>query len=185
MVRVTRLELRDFRNYERAEVALAPGLTVICGPNGAGKSNLLEALDFGCTGRSCRTSNELELVRFGEKVTRVSVDVEADGLGRYTQEHEAAVYFCTLEALQNVAKYAAATKVFVRLQPDADGLAFEVTDDGKGFDAEHTPLGSGLQNMADRLAALSGTLEVRSQPGHGTTVKGRLPLRAVAPAVSG
>jgi len=115
----------------------------------------------------------------------VPVEVEADGVGRYPQDAEAAVYFCTLEALQNVAKYAAATKVTVRLQPDADGLAFEVTDDGKGFDAEHTPLGSGLQNMADRLAALSGTLEVRSQPGHGTTVKGRLPLRAVAPAVSG
>src|ERR671934_2477761 len=78
MVRVTRLELRDFRNYERAEVALAPGLTVVCGPNGAGKTNLLEALYFGCTGRSCRTSNERELVRFGQKVTRVSVAVEAD-----------------------------------------------------------------------------------------------------------
>jgi DNA replication and repair protein RecF len=78
MVRVKRLELRDFRNYERAEVALGPGLTVICGPNGAGKTNLLEALYFGCTGRSCRTSNERELVRFGEKVTRVSVSVEAE-----------------------------------------------------------------------------------------------------------
>ncbi|HEY2604082.1 MAG TPA: DNA replication/repair protein RecF [Thermoleophilaceae bacterium] len=78
MVRVTRLELRDFRNYERAEVALAPGLTVICGPNGAGKSNLLEAIYFGCTGRSCRTANERELVRFGQKVTRVSVGVEAE-----------------------------------------------------------------------------------------------------------
>jgi DNA replication and repair protein RecF len=78
MVRVTRLELRDFRNYERAEVALAPGLTVVCGPNGAGKTNLLEALYFGCTARSCRTSNERELVRFGQKVARVSVGVEAE-----------------------------------------------------------------------------------------------------------
>jgi DNA replication and repair protein RecF len=78
MVRVTRLELRDFRNYERAEVALAPGLTVVCGPNGAGKTNLLEALYFGCAGRSCRTSNEREVVRFGQRVTRVSVGVEAD-----------------------------------------------------------------------------------------------------------
>src|SRR5690349_10100529 len=78
MVRVTRLERRDFRNYERAQVALAPGLTVSCGANGAGKTNLLEALYFGCTGRSCRTSNERELVRFGQKVTRVSVGVEAE-----------------------------------------------------------------------------------------------------------
>src|SRR6185312_6271661 len=83
MVRVTRLELRDFRNYERSEVALAAGLTVVCGPNGAGKTNLLEALYFGCTGRSCRTSNERELLRFGEKVARVAVHVEAaDGAHR-------------------------------------------------------------------------------------------------------
>src|SRR6059058_711563 len=77
-MRVTRLTLRNFRSYEAAEVRLGPGLTVICGPNGAGKTNLLEALYFGCTGRSCRTSNERELVRFGEKVTRVSVEVEAE-----------------------------------------------------------------------------------------------------------
>ena len=80
-MRVTRASLRDFRNYERAEVALGEGLTVVCGPNGAGKSNLLEALYFGCTGHSCRTSNERELVRFGEKVARVSLDLEAEDGG--------------------------------------------------------------------------------------------------------
>jgi len=77
-VRVTRASLRDFRNYERTEIALGEGLTVVCGPNGAGKSNLLEAIYFGCTGRSCRTSNERELVRFGEKVARVSLDLEGE-----------------------------------------------------------------------------------------------------------
>src|SRR3954467_2405839 len=85
MVRVTRMELRDFRNYERAEVALAPGLTVIAGPNGAGKTNLLEALYFGLTGRSCRTSNEREGVRFGASVGRVELEVEADD-GRHLLE---------------------------------------------------------------------------------------------------
>ena len=49
----------------------APGLTVVHGPNGAGKSNLLEALYFGCTGRSPRTRNERELVRFGAQAARV------------------------------------------------------------------------------------------------------------------
>ena len=112
------------------------------------------------------------------------VDVEADGIGRYPQDAEAAVYFCALEALQNVAKYAGATKVCVRLHAEGDGLAFEVTDDGKGFDAQHTPLCAGLQNMADRLAALGGTLEVRSQPGQGTTVAGRLPVNSNASAGS-
>jgi DNA replication and repair protein RecF len=74
-VRVTRLQLRDFRNYEGAELDLPAGLTVVAGPNGAGKTNLLEALYFGCTGRSPRTSNERELVRRGGgAVARVVVD---------------------------------------------------------------------------------------------------------------
>jgi DNA replication and repair protein RecF len=73
-VRVTRLQLRDFRNYEAAALELPAGLTVVVGPNGAGKTNLLEALYFGCTGRSPRTSNERELVRRGGSVARVVVD---------------------------------------------------------------------------------------------------------------
>jgi signal transduction histidine kinase len=107
------------------------------------------------------------------------VEVQSDGIGRYPQEAEAAVYFCCLEALQNVAKYAGATKAKVRLLADGDAVSFEVTDDGKGFDSERTPLGSGLQNMADRLAALGGTLAVRSQPGEGTTVAGSLPVKVL------
>ena len=64
-MRVKRVALRDFRNYEAAEVELAAGLTVVVGSNGAGKTNLLEALYVGLTARSCRTSNERELVRIG------------------------------------------------------------------------------------------------------------------------
>ncbi|HKP89379.1 MAG TPA: AAA family ATPase, partial [Thermoleophilaceae bacterium] len=75
---VTRVRLRDFRNYERAEVALGPGLNVIAGANGAGKTNLLEAVYFGLTARSCRTSNEREMVRLGTRVARVEVEVAAE-----------------------------------------------------------------------------------------------------------
>src|SRR4029078_8996083 len=64
-MRVTRLQLRDFRSYERGELRLGPGLTVIAGQNGAGKTNLLEALYFGCTGRSCKRETAREVVRFG------------------------------------------------------------------------------------------------------------------------
>jgi signal transduction histidine kinase len=110
------------------------------------------------------------------------VEVESDGLSRYAQEAEAAVYFCCLEAMQNVAKYADATSVRVKLTVENGELTFEVSDDGRGFDPERTPTGAGLQNMADRLAALGGSLELRSQPGKGTTVSGRLPVRAVQPA---
>jgi DNA replication and repair protein RecF len=78
-VRVTRIKLRDFRNYESAEVGLAERLTVVAGANGAGKTNLLEALYFGCTARSPRTSNERELVRRGgEGVARVVLDLAGD-----------------------------------------------------------------------------------------------------------
>src|SRR3954470_15683686 len=72
-MRVTRISLRDFRNYESAEVELSEGLTVVVGPNGAGKTNLLEALYFGCTARSPRTANARELVRRGRDVARVTV----------------------------------------------------------------------------------------------------------------
>src|SRR3979409_441786 len=79
-MRVERLRLRDFRTSAAAEVALGPALTVVHGPNGAGKTNLLEALYFGCTARSCRTTNERDVVRFDAGAARVEVDVrDRDG----------------------------------------------------------------------------------------------------------
>jgi DNA replication and repair protein RecF len=73
---VTRLQLRDFRSYERGELRLGPRLTVVAGQNGAGKTNLLEALYFACTGRSCKTANEREVVRFGAPLTRLVLQAE-------------------------------------------------------------------------------------------------------------
>jgi signal transduction histidine kinase len=104
------------------------------------------------------------------------ITVEADGVGRYPQELEAAVYFCALEALQNAAKYAGATSVTVRLVARDGRLTFDVADDGSGFDPSANGHGSGLQGMADRMEALGGRLEVRSSASHGTTITGRLPL---------
>jgi signal transduction histidine kinase len=103
------------------------------------------------------------------------VTVDADGIGRYPQDTEAAVYFCCLEALQNTAKYAHATSARICLQAQNGLLRFTVSDDGAGYDARHTPMGSGLRNMADRLAALGGRLQIRSAPGHGTTITAQLP----------
>jgi DNA replication and repair protein RecF len=82
---VRSISLRDFRNYPRAELALADGLTVVHGPNGAGKTNLLEAIYFSLTARSCRTSNERELVRSGHQVTRVVAEVAGED-GEHTLE---------------------------------------------------------------------------------------------------
>src|ERR1700757_2081675 len=92
-MRVVRVRLRDFRGYDDAEASLGEGLTVVSGPNGAGKTNLLEAVYFGCTGRSCRTNNDRELVRFGAPAARVVVHAQdADG------RHELTVGFAPGEA---------------------------------------------------------------------------------------
>jgi DNA replication and repair protein RecF len=85
-------QMRDFRTYARAEASLGSGLTIVHGPNGAGKSNLLEAVYYGCTGRSPRTRNERQLIRFGAPAARVTVAV-AEGAER----HELAVAFGTEE----------------------------------------------------------------------------------------
>ena len=110
----------------------------------------------------------------------VPTAVSTDGVGRYPQETEAAVYFCALEALNNVAKYAGATAASVRLEQSNGSLRFEVTDDGAGFDPSATGYGTGLQGMADRLDAIGGQLSVRSAPGTGTTIRGAVPVRSDA-----
>jgi DNA replication and repair protein RecF len=86
-MRVLSVTLRDFRGYQHASAPLGTGLTVVWGANGAGKTNLLEALYFGSTGYSCRTSSERELVRFGATAARVSIRAIDAAAG----EHEFAV----------------------------------------------------------------------------------------------
>jgi signal transduction histidine kinase len=108
--------------------------------------------------------------------SRLGVEVDGNGLGRFAAEIEATVYFCTLEALQNVAKYADAAHTVVHLTRSNGDLSFEVVDDGRGFDPHGVAGGSGLQGMADRLAAVGGSLEIRSAPGRGTTVAGHVPI---------
>jgi signal transduction histidine kinase len=106
----------------------------------------------------------------------VPVVVDAEGIGRYSQDVEAAVYFSVLEALQNVQKYAQASQATVRLREKDGTLRFEVADDGKGFDLTTTTKGSGLTNMADRLDALDGDVQLTSDPGRGTQLRGSLPV---------
>jgi signal transduction histidine kinase len=104
--------------------------------------------------------------------------VDTNGVGRYSADIEAAVYFCVLEALQNAGKHAGeGASACVRVWPGANALRFEVTDDGAGFDASAAAgAGHGFVNMADRLGACGGTLMVTSRPGAGTTVAGSLPV---------
>ncbi len=105
----------------------------------------------------------------------LAVHVAADGVGRFSPDVEAGVYFCVLEALNNTAKYAGASRVDVRLSNPDGHLAFEVRDDGAGFDTS-VATGTGLQGMADRLAAIGGAIEIHAELGAGTAVIGRVPV---------
>ena len=87
---------------------------------------------------------------------------EAAGVERYAPDVEATVYFCVLEALQNLQKCANATRVVLTLREEAETLHVEVSDDGAGFDTTEAKKGAGLNNMADRLDALGGNLDVMS-----------------------
>jgi signal transduction histidine kinase len=108
----------------------------------------------------------------------VPTTIEAEGVGRFAQDVEAAVYFSCLEALQNVAKYAGASRATVALANGAGELRFTIADDGRGFDPETTGYGTGLQGIADRLAVMGGDVAITSAPGDGTIVSGHLPAEA-------
>ncbi len=109
------------------------------------------------------------------KLFPMPVSVACDGVGRLPKELETAAYFCCLEALQNAAKHARASHATVALRFVGRELSFTVIDDGAGFDPDAVRRGVGLRSINERLEALGGTLEVRSAPGAGTTILGRIP----------
>jgi signal transduction histidine kinase len=106
----------------------------------------------------------------------VPVDLEVDRVDRYPRDVESAVYFSILEALQNTAKYATATKAVVRLSERNGDLFFEVSDDGRGFDPAVERRGAGLDGIGDRIDTVGGLWSITSTPGKGTIVTGTVPL---------
>jgi signal transduction histidine kinase len=117
-----------------------------------------------------------EALRAAANRSPLAVTVTTDGIGRYTPDIEAAIYFCCLEALQNAGKHAPQARVQVRIWEESGGLLFSVSDDGPGFDVAAARKGHGFVNMADRLGAIGGTVRWESQPGHGAQVLGTIPL---------
>ena len=119
----------------------------------------------------------LEALRAAGRSSPSPVEVRSRSIGRYAEEIEVAVYFCCLEALQNVTKHAGphATASII-LREEDELLAFEVRDSGVGFDPSGVGQGSGLVNMRDRMEAVGGRLEVVSRRGRGTTIRGYVPL---------
>ena len=107
----------------------------------------------------------------------VATSVDVEGLGVYPSEISAAVYFCCVEALQNIAKHApGARSARILLRESGSTLCFSVSDDGPGFRHDSARVGAGMVNMRDRINSVGGKLTVDSRPGHGTRVNGRIPL---------
>ncbi|RRO18303.1 hypothetical protein EIL87_08715 [Saccharopolyspora rhizosphaerae] len=92
---------------------------------------------------------------------------------RYPPLVESTAYFACLEAVNNAHKHASGASITVDVRDTEHGLEFVVSDDGPGFDL--TARGSGLPHLSARMAAVGGTIDVRSQPGHGTRITGSVP----------
>jgi signal transduction histidine kinase len=121
----------------------------------------------------------LEAVAASARQTRLAVTVAATIAPGQEQEALSAVYFCCVEALQNVIKHAGARQVRIDVTQRPDGLEFMVRDDGCGF--PH-PSAEPPRAIAERIAALAGSVEVQGDTAGGSTVSGFVPaLHQVAP----
>ena len=115
-------------------------------------------------------------LRAAAATSAVPVDVVAGDLPRLPGDMEVALYFCTLEALQNASKHADATRVVVTVESGDDGgVRLTVTDDGRGFDPTSAGAGTGLANMRDRMDSIGGRLLVESAPGEGARIIASVP----------
>jgi signal transduction histidine kinase len=127
-------------------------------PDVLAREGLVEALRSAATGAPVRTS------------------VVSNGIGRFEREVETTVYFSCLEAVQNAIKHAhGISHISILLSAD-DRLRFEVRDDGAGFPEGPPAHGAGLANITERLASVGGRLRIASEPGHGTSVVGVIPI---------
>lgn len=124
------------------------------------------------------------VVALSQETRKAALPVELDttGVGRYPRDIEAAVYFSILEALQNTAKYAEASRAVVLLSEESGDLRFEIRDDGRGFDTAVVRRGVGLNGIRDRIDTIGGRWSVTSEPGRGTVVSGSVPVKDGVPA---
>ncbi len=119
-----------------------------------------------------------EALKSAARRSPAPVSVHVQGIGRLSEEIEIAVYFCCLEAMQNVAKHAGReAAAVIRLWEEDGRLRFDVVDSGVGFDLAAVPRRHGLVNMSDRIEAVGGTLRLSSRDGRGTAVRGSVPTR--------
>jgi signal transduction histidine kinase len=117
--------------------------------------------------------------------TRAPVPIKVTdlGIGRCSPAIEAALYFCSLEAVQNALKHAGSgVHVTIDLGRNQHDVYFTVADDGVGMTTTAANDGLGQVVMRDRMGAVGGELEITSSPGAGTTVRGTAPAEGLSPS---
>jgi two-component system sensor histidine kinase DegS len=113
--------------------------------------------------------------------TRISISVKSSVRARLQPAVEVGLYRVVQEALANVTKHSRARKVKIEIKRKGNGIVCAVSDDGVGFDpaalsSKNGSKGLGLVGMRERLKGLRGTLQIRSQPGHGSRLQFAVPL---------
>jgi signal transduction histidine kinase len=111
-------------------------------------------------------------------MVETNVELELESPARLDSEVESTLYRLAQEALTNVVKHAAASRVEISLTRRDSAVELQVSDDGSGFDAGDPGGGFGLVGMRERVALAGGTLEIDSKKGAGTTLMALIPLEA-------
>jgi signal transduction histidine kinase len=166
------LQLRMIQRQIRTDPAGAERLVTSAGEE---LSRSLEELRELARGIHPSVLNHGLKAALGSLASRASVPttVAYEPPARLPEQVELAAYFVASEALANVAKYAEATMASVRVSRRNGVALVEIADDGVG--GADQSAGTGLHGLADRVAALDGTLRILSPPGVGTVVTAELP----------
>jgi signal transduction histidine kinase len=121
-----------------------------------------------------------ESIRSVAAHTPRKVTVETLNFERYSPQIERGIYFCCIEALQNVVKHAGPTAVVrIRLVGESHRVSFSVDDSGVGFDQARNQAGVGLVHLADRIDVMGGDLTIDSYPGMGTRIRAEVPAEPI------
>ena len=172
-----RLRLDDAVDAIKADPAQAEQMLIALGAQLDDALGSLRSLARGIYPALLQDRGVAEALRSAVRRLPIPISVIDCDAGRWPERVEIAVYFCCLEALQNVTKHAGAgVSARLRLWQEQDSVHFHVQDNGSGFELMDTASRSGLANMRDRIAAVGGTLAITSRPGQGTTVRGRVPI---------
>jgi signal transduction histidine kinase len=143
----------------------------------------IRAVTWGSAPRLLELRGLRDSLREALALTPLPVAIEFNARSRYPPEVERCVYFCCLEAVQNILKHAGSkARAWIRVTEWAGWLAFEIEDSGVGFELDRIQPGTGITSLADRVGALGGRLSIDTRPGFGTLVRGDIPLTGGEPA---